>query len=335
MTGATEPQSAKRLPHTNKFMWTKLCLHTDLYRYLNELKRGSAASLGKKLKTIPGQLRLAILPCSRDCLPDGCLSPELERLHPIAASSLGPMRPIRTILEFEPNDRRRPHDVFRNLLYVYPMSCNLTNRPGGSGSASCSARNISCRMQVMRGESQAARLIYGQSGGPEMIAEAYTAVLYHSRSPIWRDEMKIRLPLGLDDSLPTSDGVDNNYHLLFTFFHISCQPSRAKADGGGADGGKAQQPLQQDVETPVGYTWLPLMMQRDGISRLVDSGDYHLPVLMEHPPPNYSSIPADVNLPGKFTTRKKSPRCNPRMGCSLTRLYTVYKYIASQGVRFG
>lgn len=54
--------------------------------------------------------------------------------------------------------------------------------------------------------------------------------------------------------------------------------------------------LQADagpIETPIGYTWLPLL--RDG--RLV-TGDYMLPVSVEKPPLSYSMLHPDVQLPG-------------------------------------
>lgn len=72
--------------------------------------------------------------------------------------------------------------------------------------------------------------------------------------------------------------LTDSHHLLFTMYHISCQ---RKADAG------------QAVETPIGYTWLPLL--RDG--RLA-VGDFQLPVSMEKPPPSYSMLHPDVQLPG-------------------------------------
>lgn len=48
------------------------------------------------------------------------------------------------------------------------------------------------------------------------------------RSPDFYDEMKIKLPANLGDQ----------HHLLFTFYHISCQ----------------RKVEQTTVETPVGYT---------------------------------------------------------------------------------
>ncbi len=77
----------------------------------------------------------------------------------------------------------------------------------------------------------------------------------------------MRLPARLGDS----------HHLLFTLYHISCQ----------------KKVEMMPLETPIGYTWLPLL--RDG--RLV-TGDFQLPVSLEKPPPSYSMLHPDVQLPG-------------------------------------
>lgn len=50
---------------------------------------------------------------------------------------------------------------------------------------------------------------------------------YSKRSPEFYEEIKMKIPANLTD----------NHHLLFTFYHISCQP-------------KQNTPL----EAPVGYT---------------------------------------------------------------------------------
>ncbi|OXB82148.1 UNVERIFIED_CONTAM: hypothetical protein H355_009027, partial [Colinus virginianus] len=109
-----------------------------------------------------------------------------------------------------------------NLLYVYPQSLNFANRQG-------SARNITVKVQFMYGEdpSNAMPVIFGKSSCPEFSKEAYTAVVYHNRSPDFHEEIKIKLPATLTD----------HHHLLFTFYHVSCQQ-------------KQNTPL----ETPVGYT---------------------------------------------------------------------------------
>ena len=72
--------------------------------------------------------------------------------------------------------------------------------------------------------------IMGKSSCPEFSRQSYTAVTYHNRSPDFYEEIKIKLPADLDD----------RHHLLFTFYHISCQ--------------KKQEAKDIPVETPIGYT---------------------------------------------------------------------------------
>ena len=77
-------------------------------------------------------------------------------------------------------------------------------------------------------ESHAAPFIFGKSSCPEFTSEASTTVTYHNKSPDFYDEFKIKLPAALGDQ----------HHILFTFYHISCQK-------------KAE---EKTLETPVGYT---------------------------------------------------------------------------------
>ena len=121
----------------------------------------------------------------------------------------------------------------------------------------------------MGGEQEADALttIFGRSSCPEMTSEYFTSVSYHNKNPSFYDEVKIRLPADLGAK----------HHLLFTFYHISCQK-------------KTEQP---NVETPVAYTWLPLL--RGGH---LQSGEFSLPAMLDPPPANYSYIAPDVLLPG-------------------------------------
>lgn len=82
----------------------------------------------------------------------------------------------------------------------------------------------------MGGEQEADALtaIFGRSSCPEMTHEYFTSVSYHNKNPNFYDEVKMRLPADLSA----------RHHLLFTFYHISCQK-------------KAEQP---NVETAVAYT---------------------------------------------------------------------------------
>lgn len=188
-----------------------------------------------------------------------CLTPELARINPYPDEK---GRPTKEILEFPPREMFIPHYSYRNLMYVSPKELNFAGRTG-------SARNIAVKMQLMCGEEEhnAMPVIFGKSSCPEFATEAYTTVSYHTKCPDFYDEFKLKMPANLGDQ----------HHLLFTFYHIICQRKEEKTT----------------AETPVGYTWLPVF--RDG---RLQTGEFCLPVMMEHPPPNYSYIPPDVLLPG-------------------------------------
>ncbi|KAL7988367.1 hypothetical protein Chor_007286 [Crotalus horridus] len=157
--------------------------------------------------------------------------------------------------------KRKKERRIKNLLYIYPQSLNFSSRQG-------SVRNIAVKLQFMAGEdpSQAMPVIFGKSSCSEFAKEAYTAVVYHNKSPEFYEEFKLKIPANLTD----------NHHLLFSFYHISCQQ-------------KQNTPL----ETAVGYTWIPLMQH----GRL-RTGQFCLPVSVDKPPPSYSVLTPDVQLPG-------------------------------------
>uniref|UniRef100_A0ABM5FS84 Dedicator of cytokinesis protein 8 isoform X2 n=1 Tax=Pogona vitticeps TaxID=103695 RepID=A0ABM5FS84_9SAUR len=216
----------------------------DLLKFLADFKRSS--SLQRRVKPIPGLLKLEISPA-----PEGlscCLSPELLQVKPFPENR---SRPHKEILEFPVREVYVPHTVYRNLLYVYPQRLNFANRLA-------SGRNITIKIQFMCGEDpgSAMPVIFGKSSGPEFVQEIYTPVTYHNKSPDFYEEVKIKLPAKLT----------KKHHLLFTFYHISCQPKQ-----GGC------------VETLLGYSWLPILLN----DRL-QTGHYCLPVALDKLPANYS-----------------------------------------------
>ncbi|KAF3819773.1 hypothetical protein GH733_015282 [Mirounga leonina] len=152
-----------------------------------------------------------------------------------------------------------PYMIFKEADAT--KSLNFANRQG-------SARNITVKVQFMYGEdpSNAMPVIFGKSSCSEFSKEAYTAVVYHNRSPDFHEEIKVKLPATLTD----------HHHLLFTFYHVSCQQ-------------KQNTPL----ETPVGYTWIPMLQN----GRL-KTGQFCLPVSLEKPPQAYSVLSPEVPLPG-------------------------------------
>ncbi|KAF3835378.1 hypothetical protein F7725_027936 [Dissostichus mawsoni] len=226
----------------------------DLYKFLADMRRPS--SVLRRLRPITAQLKLDISPAPEN--PHYCLTPDLQQVKPYPDSRV---RPTREILEFPPRDVYVPNTKYRNLLYVNPQSLNFANRQG-------SARNITVKVQFMNGEdpNNAMPVIFGKSSCADFAKEAYTTVVYHNRSPDFHDEIKIKLPASLSD----------HHHILFTFYHISCQQ-------------KQNTPL----ETPVGYTWIPML--QNGRLR---TGHFCLPVSLEKPPQSYSVLSPDVALPG-------------------------------------
>uniref|UniRef100_A0A3Q2YLE1 Dedicator of cytokinesis 7 n=1 Tax=Hippocampus comes TaxID=109280 RepID=A0A3Q2YLE1_HIPCM len=226
----------------------------DLYKFLADMRRPS--SVLRRLRPITAQLKLDISPAPEN--PHYCLTPDLLQVKPYPDSRV---RPTRDILEFPARDVYVPNTTYRNLLYVNPQSLNFANRQG-------SARNITVKVQFMNGEdpNNAMQVIFGKSSCADFYKEAYTSVVYHNRSPDFHDEIKIKLPASLSD----------HHHILFTFYHVSCQ--------------QKQNTL---LETPVGYTWIPML--QNGRLR---TGHFCLPVSLEKPPQSYSVLSPDVPLPG-------------------------------------
>ncbi|NXF38007.1 DOCK8 protein, partial [Nyctibius bracteatus] len=216
----------------------------DLFKFLADFKRSS--SLQRRIKTLPGTLKLEISPAPENL--GYCLTPELLPVKPFPENR---NRPHKEILEFPIREVYVPHTIYRNLLYVYPQRLNFANRPA-------SARNITIKIQFMCGEepSCAMPVIFGKSSGPEFVQEIYTAITYHNKSPDFYEEVKIKLPAKLTEK----------HHLLFTFYHISCQPKQGAS-----------------VETLLGFSWLPILLN----DRL-QTGHYCLPVALDKLPFHYS-----------------------------------------------
>ncbi|XP_051051160.1 dedicator of cytokinesis protein 9 [Phodopus roborovskii] len=143
----------------------------------------------------------------------------------------------------------QPYTVYSNHLYVYPKYLKYDSQKSFA-----KARNIAICIEFKDSDeedSQPLKCIYGRPGGPLFTRSALAAVLHHQQNPEFYDEIKIELPTQLHEK----------HHLLFTFFHVSCDSS--------TKGSTKKDP----VETQVGYSWLPLL--KDG--RVV-TNERHIPV---------------------------------------------------------
>uniref|UniRef100_A0A671TU83 Dedicator of cytokinesis 8 n=1 Tax=Sparus aurata TaxID=8175 RepID=A0A671TU83_SPAAU len=218
----------------------------DLLKFLSEIKKTSTPQ--RRIKIIPGSIKLDMSPVHD--MPLACLSTELIPLIPVAEKNI---RPVKEVLEFPSSEVYVPHNIYRNLLFVYPQRLNFVNRL-------TSARNITIKIQFMSGEDPAPSLpvIFGKSSGPEFLQEVYTPVTYHNKSPDFYEEVKMALPARLTE----------RHHLLFTFYHISCQQKQNQSGS---------------CETLIGYSWLPIVNN----DRL-QTGQFCLPIALERLPVNYS-----------------------------------------------
>ena len=105
-----------------------------------------------------------------------------------------------------------------------------------------------------------------------------TAVAYHNKTPDFYEEVKMKLPSNLRD----------HHYLLFTFYHVTC---------------KGQVREGERLETPVGYTWIPILDKGS-----LATGEHNLPVTSELPPAGFSFISTDKAPPGptfKWIDNKK------------------------------
>ncbi|XP_069784055.1 dedicator of cytokinesis protein 7-like isoform X2 [Narcine bancroftii] len=217
----------------------------DLMKFIIDEKKTS--TLLRRQRRIPGVFRFEVSQVNE--APSFCFDPEFLEVKP---SNRENTDLTLEVLEFPVSGLSTPHTTYRNLLYVYPQFLNFSNRQG-------SARNITVKIQFLDSEEPAGVLpvIFGKSGYPEYMTESYTPVAYHSKSPFFYEEVKIKLPSDLN----------KKHHLLFTFYHINCQPKQS-----------------QDIpEVPLGYSWLPIL--DNGHLR---SGSIELPVCLEKLPFLYS-----------------------------------------------
>ncbi|XP_069746626.1 dedicator of cytokinesis protein 9 isoform X4 [Narcine bancroftii] len=133
----------------------------------------------------------------------------------------------------------QPFTIYNNHFYVYPKHLKYDSQKSFA-----KARNIAVCMEFRESDeedSQPLRCIYGRPGGPVFTKWAFTMVLHHHHNPEFYDEIKVELPTQLHEK----------HHLLFTFYHISCDNSS-----------KGTTKKKETIESQVGYAWLPIL--KDG-----------------------------------------------------------------------
>ncbi|XP_064541886.1 dedicator of cytokinesis protein 9 isoform X3 [Drosophila montana] len=187
-----------------------------------------------KLNIIPGYMRLQVQLLDQTA-PCG-LSKSLAPLSTFSASAKQPL--TLELSEFQSQSERDayPYTNFCNHLYVYPLSLQFDSQKLFSR-----ARNITVVVELRDGDgeySKPLKCIYGRPGQDLLVSQIACPVLHHNVTPTWYEEIKLRLPLGLFPE----------HHLLFSFYHVSCNLSK-KRDA------------HASFETPIGYAWLPLLQK--------------------------------------------------------------------------
>uniref|UniRef100_A0A672LY87 Dedicator of cytokinesis protein 9-like n=1 Tax=Sinocyclocheilus grahami TaxID=75366 RepID=A0A672LY87_SINGR len=203
----------------------------DLFKLLADFRKPEKMA---KLPVILGNLDVTIDNVPPDVA--NCVTPSYIPVRPFECN--GPSDGVLLEMEeFVPCIAKcsQPFTTYNNHLYVYPKHLKYDSQKSFA-----KARNIAVCVEFRESDEEDAqplKCIYGRPGCPLFTKHAYAAVLHHQQNPEFYDEIKIELPTQLHEK----------HHLLFTFYHISCDSSTKKRD---------------IVETPVGSVWLPLL--KDG-----------------------------------------------------------------------
>ncbi|XP_043275620.1 dedicator of cytokinesis protein 9 isoform X2 [Venturia canescens] len=228
----------------------------EILKLLSEYRKPEKLS---KLTVIPGWLKLHIEPLSD--IPDNSLTTALIPLKPFPLPPIA--RPTIEVAEFEGSSEKdvHPYTTYVNHLYVYPQTLNFDTQKIFSR-----ARNIACIVELRDDDGEDAqplRCIYGKPGSQLLCPRANCAVLHHNAVPSWYEEIKMRLPTKLHAK----------HHLLFSFYHISCDMNKKKENG---------------VENCVGYAWA-VLLHKGRLNVDMETNIQTLPVAT-HLPAGYLAI---------------------------------------------
>ncbi|XP_029926252.1 dedicator of cytokinesis protein 9 isoform X5 [Myripristis murdjan] len=218
----------------------------DMFKLLTDFRKPEKMA---KLPVILGNLDVTIDSVAPDVT--NCVTSSYIPVRNFEGN--GPGSALLEVEEFVPCIAKcsQPFTIYNNHLYVYPKHLKYDGQKSFA-----KARNIAVCIEFKdsdEDDAQPLKCIYGRPGSPLFVKQAYAAVLHHQQNPEFYNEIKIELPTQLHEK----------HHLLFTFYHVSCDSNSKKKDL---------------VETPVGSAWLPLL--RDG---RVIMNEQHMPVAANLP----------------------------------------------------
>ncbi|KAJ8405362.1 hypothetical protein AAFF_G00318350 [Aldrovandia affinis] len=232
----------------------------DLMKLLAEIKKPEKS----KLQIIPGQLNVTI-----ECVPPDFSNSVTSSYVPVKPFEEQCERVSVEIDEFLPEEAKYnyPFTMYKHHLYIFPLQLKYDNQK-----TFAKARNIAVCVQFRDSDEEGAaalKCIYGKPGEPLFTTSTCAAILHHNQSPEFYDEIKIELPVHIHEK----------HHVLFTFYHISCELSTKK---------------KESVESLVGFSWAPLL--KDG---RIQSSELQLPVS--------ASLPAGYLWDKNQDARKSAP----------------------------
>ncbi|XP_076828065.1 dedicator of cytokinesis protein 11 isoform X2 [Brachyhypopomus gauderio] len=215
----------------------------DLIKLLADFRKPEKS----KLQVIPAQMNITI-----ECVPPDLSNSVTSSYIPVKPFDEQCERVSVELEEFVPEEAKynHPFTIYKNHLYVYPLQLKYENQK-----TFAKARNIAVCVQFRDSDEEGAcpvKCIYSKPGDSLFTTSAFAAVLHHNQSPEFYDEIKIELPVHIHEK----------HHLLFTFYHISCEVSN-----------KPSSKKREGVETLVGYAWTTLLN-----SGRIQSSDLQLPV---------------------------------------------------------
>uniref|UniRef100_A0A4W6EC14 Dedicator of cytokinesis 10 n=1 Tax=Lates calcarifer TaxID=8187 RepID=A0A4W6EC14_LATCA len=225
----------------------------DLIKLVAEYRRAEKTS---KLQTIPGTLDIAVDYIPMEHPSTYCVTSSYVPVKPF--EELSKHQPTVEVEEFAQDTTKftQPHRVYKNHIYVYPKHLKYDSQKSFA-----KARNLAVYVEFRSSDEEVAKplkCIYGKPGGPVFTTAACSTVLHHSQNPDFYDEVKIELPTQLHEK----------HHLLFSFYHVTCDINA-----------KTNAKRKEALETPVGYSWLPLLKE----GRL-SSQEFNIPVSCNLPP---------------------------------------------------
>uniref|UniRef100_A0A8C8E0N2 Dedicator of cytokinesis 10 n=1 Tax=Oryzias sinensis TaxID=183150 RepID=A0A8C8E0N2_9TELE len=264
----------------------------DLIKLVTEYKRAEKTS---KLQTVPGTLDISMenVPLEHP----NCLTSSYVPIKPF--EELSTRQPSVEVEEFVQDTIKftQPYRVYKNQIYVYPKHLKYDSQKSFA-----KARNISVCVEFRSSDEDVAKplkCIYGKPGGPVFTTAAFSTVLHHSQNPDFYDEVKIELPTQLHEK----------HHLLFSFYHITCDINA-----------KTNAKRKEALETPVGYSWLPILKEGR-----MSSQEFNIPVSCNLPP-GYLAIKESGNT--KVTDVKWVDGGKPIFKVSTNVVSTVpYQYL--------